>query len=79
MRQEAYIEAIDGELAVDETIVLYGEDPAIHQLCFDTPTIDYVDKSPVKTIRFYAHIGTVAMKGSYSPDNGSGRVVRVVS
>lgn len=79
IREEAFIEHIDGDIAVGERIVLFGEDPKSHQLSFDTPLIEYVDASPVKVIRFTARMGNVAIKGNYSPTHGSGRQVRLTS
>lgn len=78
-REESYIDHIDGDIAVGSTIVLFGENPDTHQLTFDTPTIEYVDDSPVKVIKFTAQMGNVALRGNYSPNNGSGRQVRVIS
>lgn len=79
IREEAYIEHIDGEIAVGQHIVLIGEDPKSHQLSFDTPLIEYLDSSPVKVVRFTARMGNLAIKGNYSPTHGSGRQVRLIS
>lgn len=79
IREEAYIEHIDGDIAVGNHVVLIGEHPSSHQLSFDTPLIEYVDTSPVKVIKFTARMGNVAIKGNYSPTHGSGRQVRIVS
>ena len=79
IREEAYIEHIDGEIAVGNQIVLIGEDPESHQLSFDTPVIEYVDASPVKVIRFTARMGNLAIKGNYSSAHNSGRQVRMIS